>query len=196
MAEGNGSTFASASPAGEMALAFYLACLWPVATGMAPHEQGMVLIALGIGGAITQLAAGIINLHKGNILGNIMVAFSIFMWYGALEHLGKVVGWIPHNTAVVDGWVFLVMGLFMVIFTHAHLAAPKVMLFFMIVTDLFFVPAGLFFLTGVKIFWVIASWDLPLVIIACLWGAGGIMLNTFWGKEVIPLGKPIRPMQK
>lgn len=188
--QAQGSTFASASPAGEMALAFYLGCLWPVWSGIAPHDQAAVLVALGIGCAMTQLVAGIINLHKGNIMGNIMVAFSIFMWYGALEHLGKVQGWIPHNTMVVDGVIFGVMGLVMVILTIPHFTMPKAFTFFMIFTDGFFVPASLFFLTGNKVFKVIAGWDLPIMIIACVYCATGIMLNTYYGKEVMPMGKP------
>jgi len=187
----NSSTFASASPAGELALAFYLACLWPVATGMAPKEQGLVLIALGFAGGITQLVAGIINLHKGNIMGNIMVAFSIFMFYGAIEKLGQSLGFIPPDTRIVDGWIFAVMGATMVILTIPHFTLPKAFLWFMIFTDAFFVPASLFFLTGQKIFWFIAGWDLPFMIVACVYCATGIMLNTFYGREVMPMGKPL-----
>ncbi|HNR50847.1 MAG: hypothetical protein BWZ01_00944 [Deltaproteobacteria bacterium ADurb.BinA179] len=195
MAHDNGSKFANPGPAGLMVLAFYLGCLWPVATGMASHDQGTVLIALGFAGAITQIVAGVIALHKGEILnGNILCAFSAFMWLGCIEHLGKVLGWIPPNTAMVDGWVFLIMGILMVIFTHPHLAAPKVAFWFMVFTDLFFVPAGLFFLTGQKIFWLIAGWDLPLVVISIIWLVGGTVLNNFWGRQVIPLGKPYRPL--
>lgn len=190
MSESQGSTFASASPAGEMALAFYLGCLWPTWVGLAPHEHGAVLISLGIGCAITQLVAGVINLHKGNIMGNIMVAFSIFMWYGALEKLGQVLGFIPHHTTVVDGCVFMVMGIVMVILTIPHFTMPKAFAFFMIFTDLFFVPASLFFFTGSKIAWFIAGWDLPFMITACVYCATGIMLNTYFGKEVMPMGKP------
>ncbi|MFY9398609.1 MAG: hypothetical protein WAR22_09630, partial [Desulfomonilia bacterium] len=65
MAHDNGSKFANPGPAGLMVLAFYLGCLWPVATGMASHDQGTVLIALGFAGAITQIVAGVIALHKG-----------------------------------------------------------------------------------------------------------------------------------
>ena len=195
MAHDNSSNFANPGPAGLMVLAFYLGCLWPVATGQAPHEQGMVLIALGFAGAITQIVCGVIALHKGEVLnGNILCAFSAFMWLGCIEHLGKAMEFIPHNTMVVDGWVFLIMGIFMVFFTHPHLAAPKVAFWFMVFTDLFFVPAGLFFLTGQKIFWVIAGWDLPLVVVSIIWLVSGVVLNTFWGKQVIPLGKPYRPL--
>jgi succinate-acetate transporter protein len=196
MAHDNGSKFANPGPAGLMVLAFYLGCLWPVATHQAPHEQGMVLIALGFAGAITQIVCGVIALHKGEVLnGNILCAFSAFMWLGCIEWLGKALEFIPHNTMVVDGWVFLIMGIFMVFFTHPHLAAPKVAFWFMIFTDMFFVPAGLFFLTKIKIFWVIAGWDLPFVVISIIWLVSGVVLNTFWGKQIIPLGKPYRPLE-
>jgi len=197
MAHDNGSKFANPGPAGLMVLAFYLGCLWPVATHMVPHEVGMVLVPLGFAGAITQVVCGVIALHKGEILnGNILCAFSAFMWLGCIEWLLKGLKIIPPDTSGVDGWVFLIMGIMMVIFTHPHLAAPKVAFWFMVFTDLFFVPAGLFFLTKIQIFWIIASWDLPLVVLSIIWLAGGVVVNGFWGRPVIPLGKPYVALQR
>jgi hypothetical protein len=61
----------------------------------------------------------------------------------------------------------------------------------MVATDLFFVPAGLFFLTGVDLFWTIAGWDLPLVVISIIWVVIGTVLNPIFGRNVIPLGPPL-----
>lgn len=185
-------TFANPGPAGLMVLAFYLGCLWPVATHSAPHELATVLIPLGLAGGIVQLTAGIIALRKGEIMnGNILMAFSAFMFLGFGENLLKVLELMPHNTAAVDGWIFLIMGLLMVGFTIGHLTVPFVAFMFMVFTDLFFVPAGLYFLTGYKFFWTIAGWDLPFVVVSILWVVIGTVLNGHFGKPVIPMGKPI-----
>ncbi len=184
-------SFANPGPAGLMVLAFYLGALWPVATHQAPHQMASVLIALGFAGGIVQFTAGIIDLKNGEIMtGNIMLAFSAFMWLGFWEFLGKSLGFIPENTTIVDGWVFIIMGVLMSGFTIGHLKSPKIAFWFMIFTDIFFLSAGLFFLTMKGILWVIAGWSLPFVILTILWTVFGIVLNSVFGKTVIPMGKP------
>jgi uncharacterized protein len=183
--------YANPGPAGLIVLAFYLGCLWPIATHMAPHELGVVLVPLGLAGGIVQLIAGVICLRNQEVMnGNILLAFSAFMILGVGENLLKALKIMPPDTSAVDGWVFLIMGIVMSGFTIGHLLVPKVAFFFMIVTDLFFVPAGLFFLTKLKIFWTIASWDLPVVVILIIWVALGTVLNRLFGKQMIPMGKP------
>jgi succinate-acetate transporter protein len=182
-------TFANPGPAGLMVLAFYLGCLWPVATHQVPHELAVVLVPLGLAGGIVQLAAGIIELRNGMAMtGNILLAFSTFMFLGMGEHLMKVLSLMPADTAGVDGWVFLIMGILMCGFTIGHLPGPLAPLIFMITTDLFFVPAGLYFLTGMDIFWTIAGWDLPLVVLSIIWVVLGTILNPIFQKTIIPLG--------
>lgn len=183
--------FANPGPAGLMVLAFYLACLWPVITHQAPHEMVHVLIALGFAGGLVQFAAGIIDLKNGEIMtGNIMLAFSTFMWLGFWEFLGKALGFIPQNTSTVDGWIFIIMGILMSGFTIGHLRAPKVAFWFMIFTDIFFLSAGIFFLTFIHILWFIAGWVLPIIIVLIIWLCFGIVLNSVFNKTVVPLGKP------
>ncbi len=183
--------YANPGPAGLMVLAFYLSALWPVATHQAPHAMANVLIALGFAGGVVQFTAGIIDLRNGEIMtGNIMLAFSAFMWLGFWEFLGKALGFIPHNTTIVDGWVFVIMGLLMCGFTIGHLKAPKIAFWFMIFTDIFFLSAGIFFLTLKPIFWFVAGWSLPFVVFTVLWTVFGIVLNGVFGKPVVPMGKP------
>ncbi len=184
-------SFANPGPAGLMVLAFYLAALWPIATHQAPPQMANALIALGFAGGLVQFTAGIIDLKNGEIMtGNIMLAFSAFMWLGFWEFLGKALGFIPENTTIVDGCVFIIMGILMCGFTIGHLKAPKIAFWFMIFTDIFFLSAGIFFLTLKDIFWVIAGWSLPFVIITILWMVFGIVLNGVFGKTVVPMGKP------
>ena len=185
------SCFANPGPAGLMALAFYLGCLWPVASHQADHSLSTVLIALGFAGGVTQLVAGVIALHKGEIMnGNILLAFATFMWLGFGENLLKALGLMPQDTRAVDGWVFLIMGILMCGFTVGHLLAPKAAFWFMVFTDLFFIPAGLYFLTDAKIFWTVATWDLPLVVVSIIWVVLGTILNSMFQKTIIPMGAP------
>jgi len=108
----------------------------------------------------------------------------------SLEFLGKALGFIPQNTSIVDGWVFIIMGILMSGFTIGHLRSPKVAFWFMIFTDIFFLSAGIFFLTFIHILWFIAGWVLPIIIILIIWLCLGIVLNSVFNKTVVPLGKP------
>ncbi len=181
--------FASPGPAGLMVLAFYLGCLWPVATHMVPHELAIVLVPLGLAGGLVQLTAGIIELRNGALLqGNILMAFSAFMWYGFGEHLLRGLGLIKAPTTIVDGWVFLIMGLLMVGFTPCFMLANTAATLFMLATDVFFMGAALFWLTGVHVFWTIAGWDLPFVVLFILWQVIGQKLNTYFGRTILPMG--------
>jgi len=192
MASPSGHPFANAGPAGLMALAFYLGCLWPIATGSAPHSLAVVLVPLGLAGGIIQLVAGIIELRNGAMMtGNILLAFSTFMFLGMGENLLKALDLMPAGTAAVDGWIFLIMGVLMCGFTIGHLPGPLMPLIFMIATDLFFVPAGLYFLTGIEIFWAVAGWDLPLVVVSIIWVVLGTVLNPIFGRPILPLGPPL-----
>jgi len=197
MSYSEGHPFANPGPAGLMVLGFYLGCLWPVATGNAPHEMATVLVPLGVAGSVVQLVAGVICLRNHEIMnGNILLAFSAFMILGVGENLLKALHIMPPNTMAVDGWVFLIMGVLMCGFTVGHLTVPRAAFFFMITTDIFFMFAAFYFLTANQIFWNIASWDLPLVVVSIVWVALGIVLNTHFGRTVVPLGKPFCPRVK
>lgn len=189
--------WANPAPAGMMVLAFYLGCLWPVAAGMAPHELIYILVALGFCGGLIQVISGIIELRNGEIgPGNIMLAFSSFMWLGMLEKLLQCLKLLPPNTAAVDGWVFLIMALLMISFTPAYMIKGTAPTLFMVWTDVFFLFAGLFFLTSFKPFWIIATWDLPLMILTIIWQCAGIILNTTFKRQVISLGPPLIKIDK
>jgi succinate-acetate transporter protein len=183
--------FATPGPAGLMVLAFYLGCLWPVATKMAPHDLIVILVPLGLAGAIVQTLAGVIELRNGAILpGNIMMAFSAFMWYGFGEHLLNALGLIKGPTAGVDGIVFLIMGLLMTGFTPCFFLKNTAATLFMIATDVFFLGAALFWITGMPLFWTIAGWDLPFVILFILWQVIGDIINACYGRVIVPMGPP------
>ncbi len=197
MAHQEGHAFANPGPAGLMVLAFYLGGLWPVASGMAGHDIAVVLVPLGLAGGIVQLVAGVICLRNHEVMnGNILLAFSAFMILGMGENFLKAVNIMPQDTSAIDAWVFMIMGLLMCGFTYGHLTAPKIAFFFMIFTDIFFLSAAMFFHTKAPFFWFIATWDLPLVILSIIWVAFGVVLNTHFGRTVIPMGKPIRPLEQ
>ncbi|MDN5345137.1 MAG: uncharacterized protein PWQ18_1251 [Clostridia bacterium] len=184
--------WANPGPAGSMVLAFYLGCLWPVATGLAPKELVFLLIPLGLAGAVVQTTAGVIELRNGAILpGNVLLAFSAFMWYGFGEKLLQALRIVGHDTAAVDGWVFLIMGLLMTGFTPGFFLANTAAALFMVATDVFFLSAALSWLLGSWFLWAVAGWSLPFVIIFIIWQAIGDILNAHFGRPIIWMGPPL-----
>ncbi|KEJ91547.1 hypothetical protein [Synergistes jonesii] len=162
---------ASPGPAGSMVLAFYLGGLFPIFTGLETSPTGFViLVALGVGGATVQLSAGLVSLKKNNILlGNMLMAFSAFMWLGSISNFLKLA--YPEasiNTAVCDGVVFLVMGIFMIGFTKPFLKMGLFNALFMLATDVFFLTSAFGFMLGVPILTVIGGWTCLLVVISIM----------------------------
>lgn len=191
MSNGN-SHLATAGPCGLMVLAFYLGCLWPGAVGMAEPSVHVLLIPLGLAGAVVQSVAGIVELARGNILGgNVNLAFSAFMWYGAGGNLLKFLHIGPTNTSGADGWVFLVMGLFMLGFTPIFCRATLSLSVFILATDVFFISWALSWILGNAVLFQIGAWALPVVIIAIVWDVVGTILNSVLEKQVISLGSPL-----
>ena len=185
----NNRPFVSPGPAGLLVLAFYLGCLWPIATFMSPKEASILLVPLGLAGAIVQMTAGIIECRNGELLsGNMMMAFSAFMWYGCGSNLLGALGLITVPTTLIDGWVFLVMALAMVGFTPVFFLSNTAGSLFMICTDLFFLGSALFWLTGVPVFWTISGWALPFIVLTILLQVIGQILNTYFEKELFPMG--------
>jgi succinate-acetate transporter protein len=187
----NKAIFASPGPAGLMVLAFYLACIWTVATGIASPTNEVILVALGFAGALVQMTSGIIDLRNGEILtGNMMMAFSAFMWYGCILSLLKAINVMSPDTAVVDGWIFLVMGIFMVGFTYPFLRANAAGGFFMLGTDVFFLSAALSRLLDSQLLCAVEVWSIPIIIVSIIWQVTGQILNKIFDRPLIPLGRP------
>jgi uncharacterized protein len=185
--------FATPGPAGLMVLAFYLICLFPIATGYADPSMMVILVPLGLAGALVQFTAGIIDLRNGDTLtGNIMIGFSAFMWYGCIGSLLKAMELMPQDTAYVDGWVFLVFAIMMVGFTPAFLKMNSAASLFMITTDVFFLGAAIAWLFGSPTAWFFAGWALPCIVVTLIWQVIGAMTNIHFGKPIIPMGPPFR----
>lgn len=190
-------TFASPGPAGLIVLAFYLGGFFPLAAKIAPHDLVAILVVLGFVGGIVQLIAGVIELHNGAILpGNLLCAFSGFMFLGMGENLLKVLNILPGNSAPVDGYVFLIMGIIMVAYTPPFLYKNFAGSVFMITTDIFFCFAAFSWLFDIPLLFKIAAWDIPFVICSILWQVIAEVYNEIYDREVISLGRPILKVKK
>jgi len=181
--------FASASPAENMVLAFFLMVLFIIVAGYTAPATALVLIPLGFSVSIIQTITGVIQLKNKDILGgNINLAFSVFTWQACIENLLKALQIIPANTAFVDGWLYLMMGLILLGFTPISFKVNTAVALFIAGADIFFMGTSYAALFGSATVGFYAAWGLILCVISCLWQGVGITLNDVYGKTVIGFG--------
>lgn len=180
---------ASAAPAENMVLAFFLMVLFVIVAGYAEPAAAMVLIPLGFSASIVQTITGVVQLKNNDILGgNINLAFSVFTWHASIGTLLKALQIIPADTIFIDGWLYLMMGLILLGFTPIMLKANTAAALFIIGADIFFMGTSFASIFGVgSIAWY-AAWGLIPCVVSCLWQGVGISLNEALGKTVVGFG--------
>ena len=185
-------SFADPGPAGLMVLAFYLAALFAVLNNPANEALAGVLVGLGFAGGVVQLLAGLMELRNGAILpGNVMLAFCTFMFLGMFETLFKILKWLPPNTAGLDGFIFLTMGVLMVGVTAGFLCKNLAAGLFMIFADIFFLSGAFGFLFHIAFLLTVFQWVLPPVILTIVWQVVGDVNNGHFGRNVVGMGAPL-----
>lgn len=195
MAEHKG--WANPGPAGLVALAMACFTFYALFTG---KVEGSAVPLLGIwliGGFVVQIIVAIIELNEGTTVGgNVFLFFSaFFMLVTGLECLFKFWAATKGITldARIDGWAWLVLSISLVLWTPAYFKSPLVMSILVLALDVAVVVIAL------KDIGILnpAAWN-PIAAIFLLIGgicgiymAAGTILNTAFGKQVLPLGAPI-----
>jgi len=185
------------SPAGLMALAVALIGFFALLTGKVDGSAGVIFAAWLIGGAFVHALVGIFNLLQGkNLDGNMFTFFSAFlMLVPALGFLVNVVGiqnglefdarisgylWIP---IVITLWAWSPALLkmtplaFNITVLSVDIAFPIVCLVNLGVIS----PASL----------TVAGYLHLIAAIMAMWLGAAAMLNTTFGKQVLPVGSPL-----
>lgn len=181
--------YASAAPAENMVLAFFLMVLFIIVSGFTQPEAALVLIPLGFSCSIVQINSGLIQLKNGDIMGgNINLAFSVFTWQACIGTLLKALEIMPADTVYIDGWLYLMMGIYLVAFTPASCKVNLAVSTFMIGADIFFIGNAFGAIFGVASVASISNWGLILCVVSCLWQGIGQVLNTIYGRTVIEFG--------
>lgn len=189
--------WANPAPAGLVALAVACFLFYAVLSGTCDHSciplMGMWLLA----GFVIQVIVGIIELNHGNLTGgNVFLFFSgFFMLVGGLEFIFKyfasINGW-PLDTTI-DGWAWLPLWITLILWTPVYLKdSPLPMALVILALDV-----GVFFVTFMDM-GVLAGHYAPIAAkfmllggICGLWVAAGIIVNTSYGRNIIPMPGPI-----
>ncbi|MDK2887466.1 MAG: uncharacterized protein PWP72_344 [Thermoanaerobacter sp.] len=196
-----GHDWANPGPAGLVALAMACFTFYAVFTGKVDHSATPLLGIWLLGGFVIQLCVGLIELKEGNTTGgNVFTFFSaFFMLVTGLELIFKffaaVNGW--KIDARIDGWAWLALGIALLTWTPAYFKSPLTLMAVVLALD----PA--IFIIALADMGVISRTLLPLagnlLLLAGIFGlytAMAVILNTAYGRAVVPFPGPIiKPVQ-
>lgn len=193
---GNGG-WANPAPAGLVALAIACFVFYAVLSGTVDHSCIPLMGIWLLGGFVVQFTVAVIELREGATTGgNVFLFFSaFFMFVGGFEFMLKyfaaVNGWAMD--AHIDGWAWLVLWLSLILWTPAYLKqSPLVMSLIVLLLDV-----AVFFVAFMDIGWLSHSYS-PIAAnfllaggVLAIYLAAGIILNTAFGRAVLPLPGPI-----
>ena len=199
-------SYSGADPTAFGVLGLSLCCLLASSAklGFTDHAATGLLVGwAGLLGGIVQIMAAKIDFKKGNVLGGTALGAYGFFWLGmafSWSTMNGVFG--PGMKAAVDpkmlGFVFLGYLIFSLFTTVAALEVnfPFVVLFLFIDVLFFSLTAVTFNVGPVAILAQLAGWSELVVSLIGFYYSAAIFYKNFYGRELLPLGKPLNVIKK
>ena len=190
--------FANPAPAGLIALAMACWTFWAMYTGRVTGGAAPVLAAWMIGGGLVQYATGLIELRNGAIKGGCVFLFfgAFFMFVTALSLITKYLlaqNGMPFD-ARIEGYAWMACAIGLILFTPAYATkSPKFMFFLVVIVDICLVLIALMDMNAIPkaVYAPPTGWMLFIVGCMGLYLAGGIMINSEYGRSIVPLTTPL-----
>ena len=152
-------------------------------------------------GSFAQIWAAAIDFKRNNYFGAVVLgAFGLF-WIAVMMHWAIGNGWFGEVPANADtkqfGYACLGYMIFCVFITIAAFEANKVFGAIMVLILVLLGSLGLQLL-GIEpeAFGKSAAWVEFFISMLGFYGSGAIFLNTFFGRQILPLGKPMGWVKK
>ncbi|MEG6523719.1 acetate uptake transporter family protein [Desulfotomaculum sp. 1211_IL3151] len=187
---------ANPGPAGLVALAIACFTFYAIHTGKVDSSCAPLLGIWLIGGFVVQIFVATMELKHGNILGgNIFLFFSaFFMLVNGLELLLKFYaaksGWVLD--ARIDGWAWIALMIALVSWTPAYFKTPLSTILMVLSLDIAVIVVTLLNLNVIGHEWHIVSGNfIGLGGVFGLYTAWGMIINTVFERNIIPLGAPL-----
>jgi succinate-acetate transporter protein len=194
---GDGHGWANPAPAGLVALAMACFTFYALLSGTVKVGAIPLLGCWLIGGFVVQLVVGIVELMEGNSTGgNVFLFFSaFFMLVGGLEFFVKYFAaanqWSIPLDAHIDGWAWLSLAIALLLWTPAYFKGTGILSLAVISLDVA-VPLIAFMDMGVlgASYKPIAAYALLLTGVLAIYLSAAIILNTAYGKTILPIAGP------
>jgi len=168
-----------------------------------PKATALIVIWAALLGGLVQIMAASIDFKKGNVFGGTVLGAYGFFWVGMAFSMGTMNGMFgPGMQAAVDpkmlGVVYvgyLIFSIFVTI-TAFEINVPF-MGMLLLIDVLFFSLAAVSFNMGpVALYAKLAGWSEFLISLLGFYASGAIFFKSFYGREVLPLGKPLNLIKK
>ncbi|KAI93459.1 hypothetical protein T281_16560 [Rhodomicrobium udaipurense JA643] len=192
------SPWANPTPAGLVGLAVACFCFFALLSGNVTKEAMPLLGLWLLGGFVIQFTVAILDYKSNNSTGGNTFLFfaAFFMFVGGVEMLMKydmIVRQIPFD-ARIDGWAWAVLTLVLWLWTPAFLKNTVLLFAIVALLDvaLPFVALMDLGLIG-KSNAFIPAWALLGAGIVGIYLSGALVVNTAFGREVLPLPGPLVP---
>jgi succinate-acetate transporter protein len=192
----NKPSFANPTPAGLIALAVACFCFFASLSGLVESSASILLGIWLLGGFVVQIVVALIDLKNNNTSGgNAFLYFSAF--FMLVSGTEMIVKFILANQGIavdttIDGWAWLALTLGTYLLTPAFFKAPLPLTLVVLFLDI-----ALPFITLMDMH--VLSHDIaiiPGVSLLCaglsaLYLSGAIVVNTAFGRNVMPVPGPI-----
>lgn len=152
-------------------------------------------------GSAAQFIGSMIDFKKNNYYGAIVLGSFGLFWVAVSTHWAisnGFFGTVPENADLHQfGYACLGYFIFSVFFTIATIEVNKTFLLILLFINALLLSLGL---AGIGIqkdmFSTIAAWSELCISILGFYASGAIFLNTFYNRELLPLGKPLGLIRK
>lgn len=148
-------------------------------------------------GSLAQIWASTIDFKKNNYFGAIVLGAYGLFWSAVALHWSIAQGWIGAiDPAKADpkqlGYACLGYFFFSLFIMVAAFEANKVFGVILLLINIL-LPSLALSLLGINpgLFSVLAAWSELLISLLGFYAAGAIFLNNFFGRPILPLGKPL-----
>lgn len=162
-----------------------------------PKATALVVVWAALLGGLVQIMAANIDFKKGNVFGGTVLGAYGFFWVGMAFSLAIMNGMFgPGMQAAVDpkmlGVVYVGYLLFSLFITVAAFEVNFPFIVMLLLIDvLFFSLAAVTFKMGpVEMLAQLAGWTELLISLVGFYASGAIFFKNFYGREILPLGKP------
>ncbi|MDR0488408.1 MAG: acetate uptake transporter [Propionibacteriaceae bacterium] len=149
-------------------------------------------------GSIAQIWAAKVDFKNNNYFGSIVLGAYGLFWMAVSINWMITLGWFGmtkgDTTQVAFG--FLGYFIFSLFITVAAFEVSKVFAAILVLIDVLLLSLGLAALGVAEIFSHIAAWSEFAIALLSFYACGGIFLNNFFGKKVLPMGKPFGFIKK
>ncbi|BAU27362.1 hypothetical protein DFP93_102394 [Aneurinibacillus soli] len=152
-------------------------------------------------GSLAQIWASTVDFKKNNYFGSIVLGAYGLFWIGVASHWMIALGWFGDVGKLADpkqlAFAFFGYLIFSLFITVAALEVNKAFAAILILIDVLLFSLALATLgVNKEMFSKLAAYSELIISLIGFYAAGAAFLNAFFGRQVLPLGKPLGLIKK